>query len=475
LRKFFGGQDLEDHTADFQQLYGELREVSKRLNDPVIQPVVDSLDEIGGRLDELLGTLDVEDRRVDPSLVRLFFRRIKTHDERLLLDLVRFYIEIQRGQPWQSDRIDKVDFIVSRLAGAVAGEDLGRDRTRLSKVLENLSALLAESAESDLTKIENRQRMIQAVRDEIMELESFEELTRRDLVGHYRQIKHGLGEMIFEKSILPIIVDTNLALSEQILALSREEERRILEDYEKVAQLEQEGGVDRQLADAVNQLHLQVSQFRKQIDSGNIRLHDMARIRRSVLQILERVAEQEPGDDELAPELSDEQGSVRLAVGAAVPSPSERRLIGPKLEEIIEVLEQSEQTGSDDRRVEARALSYRLERRELEAFDRLAGAEACDEELELFILASAALRHRINEEVNAIHSQRRRADEEESQAAPTSAILGLGDLFLRRFGHFLESGAVAGSAPEMQELQLLRMRLMRDYSGLWLVANPTDG
>ena len=44
------------------------------------------------------------------------------------------------------------------------------------------------------------------------------------------------------------------------------------------------------------------------------------------------------------------------------------------------------------------------------------------------------------------------------------------DAFLWRFHHVLDEAVLAGSVTEGRQLQLLRMRLMRDYSGLWLLA-----
>ncbi len=469
LRKFFGSQELEDHTADFQELYTGLREASQALNDPDVQSVIDRLEGLRSRLELLLGSLDEEERRIDPSLVRLFFQRIKKYDDRILVDLIRFYQEVQRGRSWDPDRVDKADFLVTRLAEAVAGGDLSGDRSRLKKVLEGVSAHQADSPGFDRKKIANRQKMIQAVRTKIPQLESFDELTERDLVGHYRHVKHGLGGLLFDQTILPAIVETNLELADRVNALTEEEEKRIFEDYERVSRLEQEGGVGRDLARTVNHLHSQVSRFRKQVGSGNLRLHDMAEIKRLVVEILEQVEGAGAGT---AAASEVDGGSGRFAVENAIPSAAERRVIGSAFEELVSVLRKSEVAELEERRLDARALSYRLEERELLAFDRLASQAECDADLERFVLAAAALRHRINGAVKEIHAFRSRVEARESSSAPvTKALLSLGDWYLLRFAHFLETDAVIGDAGKARELQILRMRLMRDYSGLWLVAH----
>jgi hypothetical protein len=44
------------------------------------------------------------------------------------------------------------------------------------------------------------------------------------------------------------------------------------------------------------------------------------------------------------------------------------------------------------------------------------------------------------------------------------------DAYVWRFNHVLQELMMAGDMAECRQLQLLRMRLMRDYSGLWLLA-----
>jgi hypothetical protein len=44
------------------------------------------------------------------------------------------------------------------------------------------------------------------------------------------------------------------------------------------------------------------------------------------------------------------------------------------------------------------------------------------------------------------------------------------DAFLWRFQHMLNELVMAGNMEECRQVQLLRIRLMRDYSGLWLLA-----
>ena len=41
---------------------------------------------------------------------------MKNYDEKILSQLVKFYLYAQRGGPWPTDRLDKIDFLLARLS-----------------------------------------------------------------------------------------------------------------------------------------------------------------------------------------------------------------------------------------------------------------------------------------------------------------------------------------------------------------------
>ena len=114
----------------------------------------------------------------------------------------------------------------------------------------------------------------------------------------------------------------------------------------------------------------------------------------------------------------------------------------------------------------------RLEPREILAYRRLYGRKPHDSELEQFLLEAAALRLRINEESQEITSIL-----DETSITGDSPIYGrarlttrLADTYLWRFSHMLSQALLTTDSPlEPRQIEVLRMRLMRDYSGLWLL------
>ena len=116
--------------------------------------------------------------------------------------------------------------------------------------------------------------------------------------------------------------------------------------------------------------------------------------------------------------------------------------------------------------------ALRIEVREVEAYRRVFGKGNADRELEQFLLEAAALRVRINEEAHEIASLL-----DETSVTGDSVIFArarltvrAADAYLWRFNHVLNELMLGGDLGECRQVQLLRMRLMRDYSGLWLLA-----
>ena len=280
----------------------------------------------------------------------------------------------------------------------------------------------------------------------------------------------------FAEALRPIVVDTNLMLAAKIRALTRAEAQRILQDYERVSRLEEHARVDHQLGASVNRLHEQVSRFRKQVASENIRLGDISTLRGSLLEILGRLEACAEGEDGKAVVGPTGAASLRLAPSEVIPAAEDRDLFGRALREMVAALSRERAAGEGQGAVGSSLVAYRLEQRELLAFERLAGEQQCDTRLEKFLLAAAALRFRINEEVGEIHAYRSSLrGEVPAISESTRRLLATADWYLSQFSHFLLDSGVERIADDVRSLQLLRMRLMRDYSGLWLVANACPG
>src|SRR5215510_957567 len=198
-------QRAEDsHSAAFQELYAELKDVSQILNAAEGDSIRGRLDTIDRRLTELMAALDEEDTKLTPDLMRQFFRRIKTYDDKILTQLVKFYIYVQRGGPWPPDRLDKTDFLLARLSEHEddrTGEMTLSDTPRLNEIYHGLWTMLgAETPEREVVEMYRRQ--IDAIRGDVSRMDSIDRLNESGLVRTFRDLKHDLGALYFHPDLL---------------------------------------------------------------------------------------------------------------------------------------------------------------------------------------------------------------------------------------------------------------------------------
>jgi hypothetical protein len=475
-------QRVEDpHSTDFQNLYTGLKEISQSLNASESERIRHRLEAIDRQLSELIAALDAEDTKVTPDLLRQFFRRVKNYDEKILTQLVKFYLYTHPGGSWPTDRLDKTDFLLARLSEEVderTGELVLRDHRRLSEIFQGLWAQLGEASPSDQT-VEEHRSAIDGLRHEINGVESLDQLNEAGLIRNYRDLKHGMGNLYFHPELLLAIQETNLAFKGRIQRLYRQEEQRIVAEYQRVFELEREVPFDSQLDRELAEFREEIERFEKQLQREEFRLGDIAQIRQKVRQLLPRLTAGRPPAAARASvsRVAQDSGELALSRAAAAaesPLQTQEELLGEHYRRLVDTLREVNPPDLAPERVvlKPEVFALRIEPREVEAYRRIFGRQECDRELEQFLLESAALRVRINEEAHEIASLL-----DETSVTGDSVVFArarltcrAADSFIWRFHHVLSELMMAGDLTEGRQVQLLRMRLMRDYSGLWLLA-----
>jgi hypothetical protein len=477
-------QRVEDpHSTEFQELYNGLKEISQNLNASESERIRHRLEAIDRRLTDLIRELSEEDTKVTPDLLRQFFRRVKNYDEKILSQLVRFYLYAHAGGLWPSERLDKVDFLLARVSEELddrTGELVLRNHHRLNEIFQGIWAQLGGTPPGDQA-IEERRAEIDAVRHEMSLVESLDRLNESGLIRRYRDLKHGLGTWYFYPDLLLPIQETNLVFKARIHKLYRQEEQRIIAEYQRVFELEREVPFDTQLDRELAEFREEIERFEKQLQREEFRLGDIALIRQRVKQLLPRLAAGRAGSGDRPASASGQHPIVdtgelalqQAGAAAAAPLKSHEELLGDYYRRLVEVLREVPNDQAPERVVlKPEVFALRIEVREVEAYRRVFGKGDSDRELEQFLLESAALRVRINEEAHEIASLL-----DETSVTGDSVVFArarltarVADAYLWRFNHVLNELMNTGNLSECRQVQLLRMRLMRDYSGLWLLA-----
>ena len=475
-------QRVEDpHSTEFQNLYTGLKEISQSLNASESERIRHRLEAIDRRLTELIASLDEEDSKVTPDLLRQFFRRVKNYDEKILSQLVKFYLYAHPGGPWPTDRLDKIDFLLARLSEELddrTGELVLRDHHRLSEIFQGIWAQLGEAPPGDQV-VEERRAAIDALRHEMGAVESLDQLNEGGLIRRYREIKHGMGSLYFHPELLLAVQETNLVFKARIQKLYRQEEQRIVAEYQRVFELEREVPFDTHLDQELSEFREEIERFEKQLQKEEFRLGDIALIRQKVKQLLPRLTAGRTPTGE-RPSLSrvgmdtGEFALSKAAAAAEAPLQTQEELLGEYFRRLVDTLREVNPPDLAPERVvlKPEVFALRIEPREVEAYRRVFGRHEADRELEQFLLEGAALRMRINEEAQEIASLL-----DETSVTGDSIVFArarltcrAADSFLWRFSHVLNELMITGNLSDCRQVQLLRMRLMRDYSGLWLLA-----
>jgi hypothetical protein len=216
--------------------------------------------------------------------------------------------------------------------------------------------------------------------------------------------------------------------------------------------------------------HLERSQQR-----DNVKLGDLDLLRRQVGELAPRLAarREERASRSDSAGWGGGSGNGRASLGEMA-SAQARGMASAHLQEIIAALDSTD--SQDDPKAVALARDIyhlRLEPREIVAYRRIHVSHSGDIETETFLLEAAALRLRINQEAGEIAelldetAVTKDAPVFERARATTRAA----DAVVQRFSSVIDVAVQDGNFIEAQQLQLLRMRLIRDYSGLWLLVN----
>ena len=479
LHKVFADLDIPRYPADFQSVYGELKGISQQLSETTAAAANNKLDQVEGRLAPMVQAMLAADDGISPALLRLFFQRVKNYDDNILSQLVRFYLYSKNGEGWRLDRLDKADFLSTKLAEEY-NEDRDhfvlRDPTYVREVAQSFWAALGVDGLSE-TRLGELRQALREHNQAIMASNSIDELHDQQVVSKYRDFKHQLGDFFFQPKVLRGVLEANLVLKNQVHNLYRHEEQRIIAEYQQIFELERDSPVDVKLGEELSQFRLAVEQFEEQLQGENVRLDALASLRRKVRELMPKL---QPGS---SPSLSQ--------TGPFVPPPEARELaedvrnpieasspdddyVRESLEMIVHTLDDTNPT-TDPRKLALMpdVFALGLSPREILAYRRLYGGGQADRSLERFILRAAALRGRIEIEVEEIKGilddTAIRRDAPIFQTARVTARYG--DLYVRRFQHRVDQSVLEGDITEAQALQMLRMRMMRAYSGLWLMVH----
>lgn len=479
LKKVFDGSAGTGFASEFQEVYSDLKEVSQVLTASETEHTRERLDSIEDRLGPLTDELVEEDSKVAPQRMRQFFHRFQRYDDKILLQLTRFLIYAALRDGWSSDRIDKLDFLLTRISQEeVDGSEnfVLLERRKLREVFDSLWNL--SGADPPLVRdVEARQTEINEIRSELASVSGFDDLGEKGLLERFRNLKHDLGPMLLEPDVLTSVLEANLAFKNLIRRLYRREERRIVADYQQVFELEGEVPLDLQLDRELTEFRREIESFERRLQQDDFRLGDLARIRSRVRSLVPRLKHASKPQAPLPDTASTTPVPQLAREGSEGSARREQSLCAEALQQIRDALAETDSEASP-RSVSLKpsVFSLRLEPREVLAYRRLHGQgvgdqDPVDESLERFLLEGAALRVHIVSQVAEVQEALNETYQERGPTAVESSrrCLYAAEETLDQYNQRVHQLLMEGRSQEARFIEVLRIRMMREYSGLWLL------
>ena len=500
-KTFFG--DAPGYQIDFQGLYDQIKSVTTILN---VQPppvVIDQINQLDGRLDIVYRALSADDEKIAASWVRRFFEKVRTEDEKLLLAILRFYFHSRQVSP---EALDKMDFLVT-LVGARRSLDDGRYLPRFPQELTKLFAALlglVRRSPAPTAELTAAVKALGLIRQDIDACERFEDLTEKKILDNLRTVKHRLGPAYYDQNVLSAILEANLAAKNRFQSLYRNEERRIFESSQHLLDIERELSRRPEVADAdLREEFRRFRQFKDEFDKnrneGEIRHGQVTRLAEAIDQLMTRLDVSGDAAGEALPEilpaleeedLSEAKETIsgffpgRDAVAAPPELPKETRkppafltdgLLGESASKILYSIDMLRGgAGSGQAAYGAALARFRLEPWEVRSARRLqaeepeaSGEDAANDDL---YIEGAALRLIVDDIATRLKSPTGEpADAGDLDKA--GECLGRAQDLDRRFRQALEATGPEGPPERLNELTRSRFRLLRAFSGLWLLHN----
>jgi hypothetical protein len=485
---------------DFQTLFARLKELGQELAHPDAGRTERQLTLLAAQLDRNAELLLRVDADVSPSLLRRFFDRLRNQDEKVLLAIIKFYVDAGSDS---EDNLDKLDLLFTRLVEIPRpdGTSLVREKHEIERIVQPLLAgrPLLPTTPAELTTL---LQTAADLRSEVLSCRTFSDLVGGGKLDRFRAFKRALGEGLLHPALLPAVMETTITFKNRFRELWDDEESQLMDDTNRVLELQRVLESHPELISSeLRELLRTFTTVRHRFDVArqeeNLRRDDMLQLRRTLTLILERydlaVSTQE-APAETAADLFrvDEDTHPTASPGPAAVRPPDLRahqleaelppdpLLADYTSKIAFALDMVGRDRNPAETVHAKELaSLRLEPCEIEAFRRIVDGQSpagtLIGERDRLYLQTAALRVRIDEEAREIDRLKSR-DRELLQGALERAAQTLQrGRDGRRFHWFIDDALYRGDTENLDPLHRTRFRLLRAYSGLWLLHNEHGG
>lgn len=458
------------YNIEFQKIYEQVKEAGDgiQLSDRESSRKIDDCEKLFSPVFEKLVEADVP---VTPPVVRKFFEKVRRQDDKIIFHLIKFYLY---AGATTGDCRDKLDFLFTRIGEDFVperGEYFMKDSSEVRQQLQGLMAL-REGKRPSSEDVAQLTRTIRSIRDEIVHAAEIEELTSRRTLASFRDLKHRMGDVFFSPEVMYSIIECNVAAKNAFVRLYQSQEEQIIEDARRLLESESIA----QNVEGNPELESELERFRKfkaQYDDSrarsDVKHQVISQLKMSMNALLARLDRhfESPGNAPTEPifGIAEEVDEIEAVFG---PEP----LLYPSLQKIYSILNFFDEDMSLEQiATSPQANGLRLESWEIDAFQKLflqkqRSEEETPEMLQVFLLG-AAIRIKVEEE--AQHLLKKRGNIDPTLLEEIASTLGRAKEVDAAFGACLTGSPFSISPRIVHRLYRSRLRLMRAFSGLWLL------
>ena len=469
------------YKLDFQGTYDRIKSASATLTASQASEASAALGLCELALDRAATQLLRADEKITTPILRRCFEKLKMQDENVVQQLIKFYLYTDSIN---GDHRDKLDFLFTKIGEdfmSERGEYWSRDSLEFRERIIALVSIMrpTDAPQGEVVRLI---RAIRSIRDDVQGARVFEELTERNLLKNARLFKHRLGDLYFHPDILLAIVELNVATKNKFLRLYAEDEGRIIDDSQKL--IAHGDAIERNFGDANPELMDEIARFRtfkQEFDEGRARSnvkHDVVtHLKQSMANILAQLDrglgfDEESSDEELpAAFFSDAERVENVRSRFGIDATLETYIL--RIAHAIDFIDPSIMPEEVAQIPNINEL--RLEPWEIAAYQKLYGhrdpeAKEDVEESWVLYIRAAALRLRIDGEATQL------AAAKSTGVPPASELVARAKESLDRakeldeaFGDLLRDAVVYSNPKILHQLYRSRFRLLRGFSGLWLI------
>ncbi|MGZ4779787.1 MAG: hypothetical protein ACXV5L_11355 [Thermoanaerobaculia bacterium] len=468
------------YNVDFQKTYDRIKAISGTLNASQTSESAAAIALSDLALDRAASSLVRADDRIPASVVRRFFERLKKQDDTIIHYLIKFYLY---ANAVEADRRDKLDFLFTRIGEdyvAERGEYWSRESLEFR---ERIIALVSVFHDTDAPQEEVVRliRQVRSMREDIQHASRFEDLTEKGLLQNARQFKHQIGNLYFHPDILLSIVELNVSTKNKFLKLYQSDEQRMVADAQNLMAHGQAiernfGGTNPELREELERFREFKERFDQSKADSNIKADTVTHLKQSIGNILNQLDRGLGGEEEQPAELPPAFFSRTQQLEDVKERFARDQLLLPHILKIAAAVDAHEDSIAPEMVAEAVGVrELRLEPWEVAAHQKLfdrrdADAEEDNEELWMLYLRAAALRLKVDEEATQLATATGAGVHPEPQlVSKAKQSLDCAKDLDETFSDFLNEAVYCSNARILHQLYRSRFRLLRGFSGLWLI------